>query len=323
LELSARLKTKGIAAEVAAGPSGLLEAASIESASMTLNSIVGVRGLEPTLAALESGKSVALANKETLVAAGGLVMETARRKGLDVVPVDSEHSAVFQCLQSSAGNPPRRIFLTASGGPFRLKTKEEAYNAPLAEALAHPSWSMGPKISVDSATMMNKGLEVIEAKWLFSLEEDQIEVLVHPGSVVHSMVEFQDGAVLAQLGLADMRLPIQYALTHPKRLPCPVERIDFLKCGPLQFFPPDVERFPCLALARSALREGGLAPAVLNGANEAAVAAYLAGRIPFGRIPEIIEIVMSSYTCKGDLSLEGVLEADRGARAAAGRLALA
>jgi 1-deoxy-D-xylulose-5-phosphate reductoisomerase len=321
LQLKRRLKAKGLKAEVASGREGLIEAASFAGASIVLNAIVGIAGLEPTLAALGARKDVALANKETLVAAGGLVMETAAKGNASIIPVDSEHSAIFQCLQGTVQNPPRKILLTSSGGPFRLKTREEAYNASLQDALKHPNWSMGQKITVDSATMMNKGLEVIEAKWLFGLEPEQIEVLVHPQSIIHSMVEFHDGAVIAQLGLPDMRVPIQYALTHPKRMPSPFDKIDFLKCKPLEFFAPDSRNFPCLAYAFKALDMGGLAPAVMNAANEAAVDAFIHGRISFGRIAEIIESVMETYNySEADLCLDGIFEADMLARAKAEEL---
>jgi 1-deoxy-D-xylulose-5-phosphate reductoisomerase len=323
LELSRRFASKGQKTEVMTGRDGLLQAASIAQADVALNAIVGVKGLEPTMAALSAGKNVALANKETLVAAGALVMAKAKEKGLAILPVDSEHSAIFQCLQGASGNRLKKILLTASGGPFRLTPKEELYDMPLSRALKHPNWSMGAKITVDSATMMNKGLEVIEAKWLFSVERADIEVIVHPQSVIHSMIEFEDGSVIAQLGLPDMRLPIQYALTYPKRMPSPCQRLDFFKCKPLEFYPPDLDKFSCLKLAYAALDAGGTAPAVMNAANEEAVAAYISGKIPFGRIPAIIKSVMETYnyTVEG-LSLEGVLAASEEARRAA-RLACA
>ncbi|MDR1540721.1 MAG: 1-deoxy-D-xylulose-5-phosphate reductoisomerase [Clostridiales bacterium] len=315
LELSRRLKGKGSKCEVVAGEKGLEAAASIPDADTVLNALVGSVGLSPTLKAIEAGKAVALANKETLVSGGFLVTREAKARGIPILPVDSEHSAIFQCLQERGGNAPRRLFLTASGGPFLRKTKEELLDVCVEDALKHPNWTMGRKITIDSATMMNKGLEVIEAKWLFDVCLEQIEVLVHPQSIIHSMVEFGDGAVIAQLGLPDMRLPIQYALTCPQRVCSPYEKIDFLKHPKLTFEAPDIEKFPSLALAYAAAKEGGLLPAVMNGANEIAVDAFLRGMISFVQMPALIESVLSSYNSNiADYRLSDVLEADRWSR---------
>ncbi|MDR3238889.1 MAG: 1-deoxy-D-xylulose-5-phosphate reductoisomerase [Clostridiales bacterium] len=300
--------------EIVSGEEGLLKAAAYPEADMVLNALSGAAGLKPTAAAIRAGKNIALANKETLVMAGEWIMRLAREAGVALLPVDSEHSAIFQCLQGNGGNLPRRVYLTASGGPFRLTPKENLAAVLPAEALAHPNWSMGPKITVDCATMMNKGLEIMEAKWLFDLPASAIAVLVHPQSIIHSMVEFEDGAVMAQLGAPDMRLPIQYAFTYPERRPGPSARLDFLRTPALSFEPPDTDKFPCLTLAREALDRGGLYPAVLNAANEMAVAAFLESRVSFTRIPLLIEKVMVSYTDKNLGGLEDVLEADAWAR---------
>ena len=309
-------KRTGPGCEVIAGADGLGDIASMPDAGAVLNALVGVAGLRPTMAAIEAGKDIALANKETLVTAGELVTRRAREKQVGVYPVDSEHSAIFQCLRGNAGNKVRTIYLTASGGPFREKTKDELKRVTLDEALRHPNWAMGPKITVDCATLMNKGLEVIEAKWLFDLRLDQINVLLHPQSVIHSMVEYADGAVIAQLGVPDMRLPIQYALTWPERPNADFPRLDFLRCPPLTFGQPDIERFPCLRLAFDAAECGGLMPAVMNGADEEAVSAFLNGRIPFTQISALIEHAMGSYryTEKKELTVTDVMEADEWAR---------
>jgi 1-deoxy-D-xylulose-5-phosphate reductoisomerase len=274
--------------ELMSGPAGLVTLAEQVDADVVLSAIVGGAGLLPTMAAIQSGKSIALANKETLVMAGSLMTAAARERGVSLLPVDSEHSAVFQCLAGHNHAEVGRILLTASGGPFRTMGAEALARVTVAEALNHPTWRMGAKITVDSATLMNKGLEVIEARWLFDLRPEQVQVVVHPQSIVHSMVEYVDGSVIAQLGVADMGIPILYALTYPRRLPCPADRLDLTRVGPLSFEPPDVERFPCLALARQALLEGGCAPVILNAANEVAVAAFLEGRIRFTQIPELI-----------------------------------
>jgi len=268
--------------------------------------MVGFSGLRPTLSAIRAGKTIALANKETLVAAGSLVMGEAARCKAPIYPVDSEHSAIFQCLLGADGNPLRQIHLTASGGPFRTWDKEKIAGATKAQALKHPNWDMGAKITIDSATMMNKGFEVIEAKWLFGVEADRIHVVVHPESVIHSMVEFEDGAVMAQLGCPDMRLPIALALAYPTRLPLEGKRLDFSTLGALTFFEPDREKFPCLQLAFDAIGRGGNIPCAMNAANEAAVAAYLKDRIRFYDIPGVIASVMEDTAFVAQPSLEDI-----------------
>lgn len=298
--------------EVLAGEEGCSAAAQDES-DLVLAAIVGIAGLKPTLAALAAGKDIALANKEALVTAGHLVQRAVRRQGVHLLPVDSEHSAIFQCLRAGEKSEVRRLLLTASGGPFRTWPREKLAEVKAAEALRHPNWRMGAKITVDSATLMNKGLEVMEARWLFDVPLSQIEVLVHPESVVHSLVEFVDGAVVAQLGVPDMRLPIQYAFTYPRRVAAPWPRLE-LTGRTLTFFPPDEGRFPCLALARAAAETGGTLPAVLNGANEVAVAEFLAGRLTFPGIAQVVEKVMSSHQTVVDPDLPAVLAADAWAR---------
>jgi 1-deoxy-D-xylulose-5-phosphate reductoisomerase len=274
--------------EILTGPEGLVTLTGQVDADMVLSAIVGGAGLLPTMAAIQSGKAVALANKETLVMAGSLMTAAAREGGVPLLPVDSEHSAIFQCLEGHRKSDVARILLTASGGPFRRMAKADLAGVTVAQALNHPTWKMGAKITVDSATLMNKGLEVIEARWLFDVTAEHVQVVVHPQSVVHSMVEYVDGSVIAQLGVADMGIPILYALTYPARLPCPAERLDLTRVGSLSFEEPDTDRFPCLSLARQALEVGDCAPAILNAANEVAVAAFLAGQIRFTRIPELI-----------------------------------
>mgnify|MGYP001623017056 FL=1 len=301
---------------VLSGKEGLCQAAAWESADIVLNAVVGMVGLEPTLAALRAGKDVALANKETLVAGGSLVMETAQTRGAAILPVDSEHSAIFQCLQGCPGKGAvDQLILTASGGPFFGRTREELASVTREEALRHPNWSMGAKISVDSATMMNKGLEIMEASWLFGMPEDRIQVVVHRESIIHSMVQYADHAVLAQLGVPDMAVPIQYALTYPRRLPSPAKELRLWELQSLTFFPPDPKTFPCLELCREALRRGGLVPAAVNGANEQAVALFLEGKIGFLQIPTLVEAAMERQACKESVTLEGVLAADLDARA--------
>jgi 1-deoxy-D-xylulose-5-phosphate reductoisomerase len=279
--------------------------------------MVGFSGLRPTLAALEAGKTVALANKETLVAAGSIVMETAKRCGAHIYPVDSEHSAIFQCLLGAMGNPVKKIHLTASGGPFRTWEKERIAGAGKELALKHPNWSMGAKITIDSATMMNKGFEVIEAKWLFGVEAEKIHVVVHPESVIHSMVEFEDGAVIAQLGLPDMRVPIQLALAYPERLHLDGPRLDFGKLSALNFAEPDVDKFPCLGLAFEALEKGGNIPCAMNAANEAAVAAYLKDQIAFYDIPKTVSQVMDGVKFVENPTLEDIFSTNSEAYALA------
>ncbi|MBO5328979.1 MAG: 1-deoxy-D-xylulose-5-phosphate reductoisomerase [Anaerotignum sp.] len=299
---------------VVSGMNGLVEAATYEGVDTVVTSVVGNVGLKPTFEAIRAGKNIALANKETLVSAGQLVMDLAKKHNINIYPVDSEHSAIFQSLQGNEGNKIERILLTASGGPFRGKNREELLHVTAADALKHPNWSMGNKITIDSATLMNKGLEVMEAKWLFGVDVDQIEVLVHPQSIVHSAVEYEDGAIVAQLGEPDMRVPIQYALTYPKRVKNPFPRVDFTQRNNLTFDKPDMETFKCLSLAYRALKTGGTLPAVLNGANEVAVARFLKGEIGFLDIPELIEQTMDAYTVKYEYTLEDLLEADAWAK---------
>ena len=299
---------------VVSGMDGLVEAATYGGVDTVVTSVVGNVGLKPTFEAIRAGKNIALANKETLVSAGQLVMDLAKKHNINIYPVDSEHSAIFQSLQGNEGNKIERILLTASGGPFRGKNREELLHVTAADALKHPNWSMGNKITIDSATLMNKGLEVMEAKWLFGVDVDQIEVLVHPQSIVHSAVEYEDGAIVAQLGEPDMRVPIQYALTYPKRIKNPFPRVDFTQRNNLTFDKPDMETFKCLSLAYRALKTGGTLPAVLNGANEVAVARFLKGEIGFLDIPELIEQTMDAYTVKYEYTLEDLLEADAWAK---------
>ncbi len=301
--------------EVLAGPEGLVTLAREVDAEVVLSAIVGGAGLLPTMAAIEAGRTVALANKETLVMAGSLMTAAARARGTRLLPVDSEHSAVFQCLEGHNRAEVRRVLLTASGGPFRLLGKAELARVTVAEALNHPTWKMGAKITVDSATLMNKGLEVIEARWLFDLPPEQVQVVVHPQSIVHSMVEYLDGSVIAQLGVADMGIPILYALTYPRRLPCPAGRLDLTRVGALTFEEPDQERFPCLALARQALQAGGAAAVVLNAANEVAVAAFLAGRIRFTRIAEAIAEALDRVPPRSLRAVEDCVAVDAETRA--------
>ena len=313
--LSLRQSLRDMDIQVLSGMEGLCEAAAWPGADLTLNAVVGMVGLQPTLAALQAGKALALANKETLVAGGAIVMEAARKRNLPILPVDSEHSAIFQCLQ---GCPERgalkKLVLTASGGPFFGRSRQELAGVTREQALRHPNWDMGAKITIDSATMMNKGLEVMEASWLFDLPEHRIDVVVHRESVIHSMVEYQDNAVVAQLGVPDMAVPIQYALTYPLRMPSPAGELDLCALGKLTFYPPDREAFPCLELCREALRRGGLVPAAANGANEQAVALFLEGKIGFLDIPRLVEAAMARQA-PGVVTLEAVLEADREARA--------
>jgi len=319
--LKARFRQEA-GAELRFGPQALVEAAAAPECDTVMAAIVGGAGLAPTLAAAAAGKRVLLANKEALVMAGPLFMRVAREAGAAVVPVDSEHNAVFQCLPQVDGAAStaqvRRVVLTASGGPFRTTPLERLERVTPDEACAHPNWVMGRKISVDSATMMNKGLEVIEARWLFDLPEERIEVLIHPQSIVHSMVEFVDGSVLAQLSNPDMRVPIAHALGFPARIGSGASWLDLAAAPALSFSAPDEERFPCLALARAALRAGGTAPAVLNAANEVAVAAFLDKRLGFTAIADVIAAVQARMPAQDVASVEHVLEVDRRARALAG-----
>jgi len=279
--------------KVFAGQEALTQVAGMEEADVVLTALVGYAGLEPTLAAIAAGKPIALANKETLVVGGQLVTSAAKEKGVNIYPVDSEHSAIFQCLVGEFHNPIEKIILTASGGPFRGKKKSDLASVTRAQALKHPNWTMGAKITIDSSTLMNKGLEVIEAKWLFGLEANQIEVIVHPQSIIHSLVQFQDGSLKAQMGLPDMKLPIQYALGYPARMKNNFPRFNFLDYPNLSFEAPDTEAFPCLQLAFEALHKGGNAPCVLNAANEIAVAAFLEDKVSYLGIPDLLETALA------------------------------
>ncbi len=297
------------------GVAGLCEVAVCEEAEIVIGAVVGALGLLPTYRALEAGRRVALANKETLVIAGELMTRVAEKSGAQLLPVDSEHNAIHQCLRGERHSEVKRLILTASGGPFRTASKEDIENATPAAALKHPTWRMGDKITIDSATMMNKGLEVIEAHWLFNRTPDEISIVVHPQSVVHSLVEMVDGSVIAQLGVTDMRHAIQYALTYPARLPSELPPLNLATCGTLEFYEPDTDRFPCITLAYQALRVGGTMPAVLNAANEIAVAAFLAERINFGHISRLIRAACEAHTSQPVHNLETVLAADTWARA--------
>jgi 1-deoxy-D-xylulose-5-phosphate reductoisomerase len=310
----------GVQTEILFGPDGYRTVATLDSVHTVVSAFVGAAGLLPTLAAVNAGKQVALANKETLVMAGDLVMSTARSKGIRILPVDSEHSAIFQCLAGNRRRDFQRILLTASGGPFRDRPVEDLATVTPAEALKHPNWQMGNKITIDSATLMNKGLEVIEARWLFDVDPQDIEVLVHPQSIVHSMVAYRDGTVMAQLGIPDMEGAIAYALSYPERLPLGQPLPDFFKIGALRFHPPDMEKFPCLALAFEALRAGGTHPAVVNAANEIAVAAFLEGRLAFNGISRIIAETASRHDSVDRPQLEDILQADAWARQVAAEL---
>ena len=316
--LKARCDPLGI--ETAAGTQGLERVAAHPEADLVLSAIVGAAGLRPTLAAIRAQKTVALANKETLVMAGELMMREALQRNVSLLPVDSEHSALHQCLRGERREEVRRVILTASGGPFRLSSQAEMEEAGPEEALRHPTWEMGPKITVDSATLMNKGLEVIEAHWLFGIEPERIEVLLHPQSLVHSLIEMRDGSLICQLGPADMRGPIQYALTYPDRWESPLPGLDLVAGPSLEFAPPDPARFPCLRLAYTALGKGGTAPAALNAANEVAVEAFLARRTRFNEIPRVIGKVLEEHVPVLADSLEAILEADRWSRRAAERI---
>lgn len=312
LELKKRLKNTNI--KVVYGLEGLIEVATLPAVDTVLTSVVGIIGLVPTLEAIQSGKNIALANKETLVSAGELVMKKAEEKNVNILPVDSEHSAIFQSLQGNYHNKINRILLTASGGPFLGKTKEQLKNITVEDALHHPNWVMGKKITIDSATLMNKGLEVIEAKWLFHIPIEKIEVLIHPQSIVHSAVEYEDGAVIAQLGETDMKIPIQYALTYPKRIKNNYPKLDFSARNKLTFEKPDTMVFSCLKLAYEAIKIGGTMPAVLNAANEIAVEKFILKKISFLDIPSLIEKTINAYTVKYNYCLEDILQADKWAR---------
>ncbi len=312
-----RLRIGGSPTRLVTGGEGLVEIATMAEADVVLAGIVGAAGLESTHAAVRRGKTVALANKEALVMAGEPVTAAARESGALILPVDSEHNALHQCLRGERLDEVRRLVLTASGGPFFPRPEVDLDRVTVAEALAHPTWEMGRKISIDSATLMNKGLEIIEARWLFGLPGDKISVVIHPQSAIHSMVEFVDGSIICQLGATDMRHPIQYALTYPDRRPTPMPAVDLASLGGLHFHEPDTGRFPCLRLGREALEAGGTMPAVLNAANEIAVESFLERSLRFSDIPKVIESVMSAHTTVPAGSLDSVLEADRWAREAA------
>lgn len=301
--------------KVLCGMEGLLEAATLDGADVVLNSLVGMVGLEPTLAACKAKKTIALANKETLVAGGELVMNTVKENGVSLLPVDSEHSAIFQCLQACPDNKfLKKLILTASGGPFFGRTTDELKGVTVEQALAHPNWSMGAKITVDSASMMNKGLEIIEARWLFDITADNIDVVVHRQSIIHSLIQFTDNSVLAQLSQPDMRIPIQYALTYPERVPSAVEELDLTDIGTFTFHKPDYETFRCLSACKKALEIGGTAPAIANGANEVANLLFREGKISFLKIGDLVSGALESVESKPLDCLEAVLEADAAAR---------
>lgn len=312
LELFDRIEALGIT--VLTGKEGLIDLAALDGVDLLVNCLVGASGLLPTLAAINHRVSVALANKESLVMAGEIVTELARATGADILPVDSEHSAIFQCLQGENSSKIERLILTASGGPFQQFTPEQMAKVTVAQALAHPNWSMGPKVSIDAATLMNKGLEVIAAHWLFRVPVSQIEIVIHPESIVHSMVEFIDGAIKAQLGLQDMKLALQYALTFPERKYLQTERIDFARLRKLSFEMPDFQQFPACALAYEAIKLGGTAPAVLNAANEEAVQLFLKEQIQFNQIPHFVEQALAHHSPQPQPQLHDILAADLWAR---------
>lgn len=300
--------------EVLAGAEGLEEIVQRDDVDVVISSLVGFAGLKPTIKAIEAGKKIALANKETLVVAGEIIMKLVKEKNVTLIPVDSEHSAIFQCLVGESGSSVSKIILTASGGPFLGASAEELATVTVEQALKHPNWKMGSKITIDSATLMNKGLEVIEARWLFGVPAERIEVVVHPQSIIHSMVEFIDGSVKAQLGVPDMKIPIQYALTYPDRITSEFVRVDFPLLREMTFFKPDLNRFRCLGLAFDALRSGGTMPAALNAANEVAVDRFLNGRISFPQIPDTICRTMDQHTSTTNPTLDDIVEADASAR---------
>lgn len=317
LELRSDSDIKGT--EILWGTEGLIETATVSGAEMVLSAIVGSAGLLPTYAAIEAGRDIALANKETLVAAGSLVTEEVKKRGVKLLPVDSEHSAIFQSLSGHNANEVRRLVLTASGGPFRGRSREELAAVKVGDALSHPTWAMGSKITIDSATLMNKGLEVIEARWLFDMPGEKIDVIIHPQSIIHSMVEYLDGSVISQMGLPDMKGAIAYALSYPERIDTGLPFLDLASIGRLTFETPDMEAFPALKLCYRALDMGASAPAVLSAANEVAVNAFLAEKIGFNNISEIVEKVLSCYEVSEPSSISDVLNTDRWAREAAGR----
>lgn len=310
-----RTRVTDTGTKVLSGMDGLIECATYSGADTVLNAVVGMVGLQPTLAAIQAKKTLALANKETLVAGGHLVTNTAKAYGVDILPVDSEHSAIFQCLQGSPEKGAvKKLILTASGGPFFGKTLAELENVTAADALKHPNWDMGAKITIDSATMMNKGLEFIEAKWLFDMPIDAIDIVVHRESVVHSAIAYQDNSVIAQLGVPDMRIPIQYALTYPQRLPSPVQELSLVDYGKLTFYAPDYDTFRCINVCKDAIAAGGLRPAAANGANEESVRLFLNGKIKFTDIAVLNRAAMEACPQVADYTLDDVLQADRAAR---------
>lgn len=308
-----KVRLADLSVQLVTGMEGLCEAVTLPEADIILNSVVGMIGLQPTLAAIHAGKDIALANKETLVTGGELVMKAAAEKGVKIYPVDSEHSAIFQCLQGYSGCRVNKILLTASGGPFFGKTRSELEGVTVAQTLKHPNWSMGAKITVDSATLMNKGFECIEAVWLFGVRPEQVEVVVHRESVIHSMVEFEDYAVLGQMGVPDMKIPIQYALTYPERLPCPTERLNLFDYGTLSFARPDPETFCCLKAALDAIGRGGLYPTLVNGANEELVRLFLEEKIPFLKIGDTVCKALE-LDGSGEVTVESILDAEQRAR---------
>lgn len=310
-----RTRVADTGTKVLSGMDGLIECATYSGADTVLNAVVGMVGLQPTLAAIQAKKTLALANKETLVAGGHLVTNTAKAYGVDILPVDSEHSAIFQCLQGSPEKGAvKKLILTASGGPFFGKTLAELENVTAADALKHPNWDMGAKITIDSATMMNKGLEFIEAKWLFDMPIDAIDIVVHRESVVHSAIAYQDNSVIAQLGVPDMRIPIQYALTYPQRLPSPVQELSLVDYGKLTFYAPDYDTFRCINVCKDAIAAGGLRPAAANGANEESVRLFLNGKIKFTDIAVLNRAAMEACPQVADYTLDDVLQADRAVR---------
>ncbi|NBH12871.1 1-deoxy-D-xylulose-5-phosphate reductoisomerase [Lachnospiraceae bacterium] len=308
--LDLRMRVQDLNVTILSGMEGLLSIAVMPEAEILVTAMVGMLGIRPTIAAMEAGKAIALANKETLVTAGHIIMPLAKAKNVPVLPVDSEHSAIFQCLNGERENTVHKIFLTASGGPFRGKKREDLQEIRVEDALQHPNWTMGKKITIDSATMVNKGLEVMEAKWLFDVELDQIQVVVHPQSVIHSMVEYEDGAVMAQLGTPDMRLPIQYALYYPKRRHLSGKRLDFFELANLTFEKPDLDTFPGLKLAFTAMKQGGNLPTAYNAANEKAVALFLQKKISFAQIPELIQACMERCRFVEQPDVEKILETE-------------
>jgi 1-deoxy-D-xylulose-5-phosphate reductoisomerase len=313
-ELKTRLRKTAPNIKVMSGMEGLIEAAVLKESGTIVVSVVGNIGIKPTYEAIKAGKEIALATKEVMVSGGSLITREAEKHNVQILPIDSEHSAIFQSLQGNNMNKIRKIILTASGGPFRGRKKSELENVTVSQALKHPNWNMGAKITIDSASMMNKGLEVIEAKWLFNIDVNKIEVVVHPQSILHSAIEYEDGAVIGQMGVPDMKVPISYALTYPNRIKNNFEKLDLFKIGTLTFEKPDIDTFECLSLAYEAIKKGGTMPAVLNAANEIAVAKFLNGNCRFTDIPVIIRKTMAAYTVKDKYTIDELLEADKWGR---------